>query len=98
MNVTVNGKRITIRESYPAGEYWDVFQKWVKQTEFKSGKELFTLLGRFIESWEFPGKPEDPAAWETLDVFAEFEPIRAAINQFVSDRFGAVKNSGTESA
>ncbi len=95
--LNINGKAVVLREEYPAEKYWSLFQEWTQQTEMKSGKELFKFLGRFVESWEFPGDPADPKAWGEFDMFTELEPIRSAINVFVNKRYGAVKNSESES-
>jgi len=88
---TVNGKRVVFRESFPAGEFYDLPQKWAGADELEF-PEWVAVMSRFIESWEFKGDPTDVKAWEALDAFKEVTPIGREINQFVIGLLADAKN------
>ena len=62
--ITVNGKRVTIREHFPAREFWNLPQQWAA-FDGEDFDEWARIMGKFITSWEFDGEPTDPVAWGT---------------------------------
>ncbi len=45
-----------------------------------------TVLALVIESWDLPGDPTDPAAYEDLDVFTEMVPLATAVGERLLER------------
>lgn len=89
--VSVNGKAIVIRDSFPAGEFFDLPRRWSESDDLPFD-EWVQVMGRFIESWEFTGDPTDVKAWEKLDAFREIAPINREINKFVTGLLTNAKN------
>lgn len=89
--LTVNGKKVIIRDSFPAGEFHDLPRQWAEADDLPFAERV-VILARFIESWEFGGKPDDVKAWEKLDAFREMAPIQRHINQFVIGLLADAKN------
>lgn len=89
--ITVNGKQVVIRESFPAGEFFDLPRLWAGSEELPFG-EWVEVMARFIESWEFDGEPADVQSWEALDAFREIAPINNEINLLVMGMLTDAKN------
>lgn len=92
VDITVNSKRVSLREHYPVEEYDDIRQLFAKLTNLSPWKERATLLHRFVESWEFEGDPHDVACWSKLDMFSEFAAIENAVAEFMAERARYSKN------
>ncbi len=93
VDITVNGKRVALRERFPVEEYDDLRGKLQKIDASSNWKIRWDFLHRFIESWEFPGDPHDQAAWGQLDMFSEFAGIENAVVGFMAERGKYAKNS-----
>ena len=92
----INGRKIVLRETFPAGEFYDLPKKWAEEDELDFA-EWAKLMGRFIVSWEYEGSPQDPQAWERLDAFRDIARLRLEINRFIIGMISDAKNSGSGS-
>ena len=50
--ITVNGKRVTIREHFPARDFWSLADTWSNLDETKSYDEWAAAVSRAVTSWE----------------------------------------------
>ena len=71
MDVTVNGKRVTLRDRLTAAEGWPLRSliAKAKRDGNLNFEEEAQAIATVVESWEFPGDPRDPAAYAALDFF-----------------------------
>ncbi len=78
MDVSVNGKRVTLRDRLTAAEGWPLRSLVAKATRDGdlSFEEEAQAIATVVESWEFPGDPHDPAAYAALD-FSDFLALDA---------------------
>lgn len=84
----VAGRRVVFRSRLPAGENWDLLTLMRELAEGKGGiprDQTIRLLSRVVEAWEFEGDPQDPAAYEALDLF-EVLGLMGALGQYVARR------------
>lgn len=89
--IKISGKKVVLRQSFPAGEFHDLPRAWAGADELDF-TERVSVFARFIESWEFDGDPHDPASWQKLDAFREVAPIERHINQFAIGLLSDAKN------
>lgn len=96
MDITINGKRVTLRDKIPARLGWeivvnkaDTLKKAWSEIEFD---DLATLLTVAVESWEFDGNPADIKSYDNLDLLAEFVPLSSELGKWLNDRFSVPKN------
>jgi len=89
--ITINGKQVIIRDSYPAGEFFDLPRQWAGSEDLPF-EEWVAIMARFIESWGFDGDPADAEAWQALDAFREIAPINNEINLLVMGMLTDAKN------
>ncbi len=97
VDITVNGKQVSLREHYPVEEYDDLRQLFIKLTNESPWKDRTAVLHRFVESWEFDGDPHDIAVWGKLDMWSEFAAIESAVGDFIGSRAKYSKNSAKRS-
>ena len=83
---TIAGKRVTLRERFPASEFWDM-PKLISDLvgEGTDYEKHIPLLLRLIESWEFDGDPTDPEAYGELDILRELRPLIRASSDYVAE-------------
>lgn len=96
MDLTINGKKVVLRDRLPARLGWDVIvtksgvlQKSWNEIDFE---DLAALLSVAVESWEFEGDPGDAASYASLDLLSEFVPLVSSLGEWLNARFGASKN------
>lgn len=92
--ITVNGKKVTIREHFPAREFWGLTDEWTKLQPTSAYDEWARAVGATITSWEFEGDPRDPEAWGDLDTWDEFSPLIGYIGEYIKGRVDRAKNLG----
>ena len=93
MEITINGKRIVLREKLPARENWDFFQKM----NFPQGTDLtfeqaVGLAQRYIKEWDFEGDPTDVESYADMDLPSELLPIINAVTARLNEALGTSKN------
>ena len=93
MEVTINGKRVVLRERFPTREYDQLRQQFMAIDADTPWDKRANTLRAFVESWEFDGDPDDVEAWGDLDLFLETIPLELAISERVLARYNAAKNS-----
>lgn len=93
--ITVNGRRVVLRERLPARECWPLIE--TLRVSQREGREMtydeeVRAMATLIESWEFEGDPHDPSAYEALDLFEEYLPLSGAIGANLIERMTGAKN------
>lgn len=85
--VTINGKRVVLKDVLRGRDGWrviELFQEAQAKEEIRetydANRELVSLV---VESWEFDGEPSDPASYDALDTFREFQPLNRAVAEHV---------------
>jgi len=76
MEIVVNGKKVVLREYFPAEEYWslyaDIDALANPQASFEAAARFLT---RVIEAWDFSGSPAEIDSYRKLDLFREMMPL-----------------------
>ena len=83
---TVAGKRVVFRRRIPLS---------ILDSMEQAGRDMraaIPMLQTMIESWEWPGDPNDPASYGELDIIEEFMPLVQAASACIQERVGAIKN------
>jgi hypothetical protein len=91
--ITVNGKKVVIREHFPAREFWGLADEWRRITDETPYEDLARAVSRIVVSWEFEGDPSAPDSWGNLDTWLEFQPLIIHIGGIVRDRIAQAKNA-----
>jgi hypothetical protein len=89
---SVNNHSVTIRESYPAREYYQIVDKlrgMLTKTSM-SFDEKVGVLSQFVEAWDYPGPVTDIKTWEAMDAIRDLGGIHAAVMDFINERIGAL--------
>jgi hypothetical protein len=96
MDITINGKRVTLRDKIPARLGWekvvgkaDQYQRPFTEIPFDDLAALMTVA---VESWEFTGDPAAAQSYESLDLVNEFMPLANELGGWLSARFSTPKN------
>ncbi len=94
MDVTINGKRVTLRERLPARDNWDLMKGFGEGADLQSMsfEQATDIFRRFVESWEFEGDPADVESYAPLDMFREYLPLMQAVSERITDLMGGGKN------
>jgi len=97
VEVTVNGKRVVLRDKITTRDWDGIKAKWDELSELGFDKapwqKRVALFQSFVESWEFAGDPQDVDAWGDLDRFDEELPLQEAIFlKFLQPKFERSKN------
>ncbi len=90
MEITVNGKKVTLRDKFPVREFDGVFEKFGNLTGRPWGEQA-EIFRKFVTAWEFDGDPSDIESWGNLDQF-ELLPLQQGIAEYITSRLGAAKN------
>ncbi len=69
MQIEVNGKAVVLRDDVAVKDHEALYRKLREFGLETSWEERMAILPKLVESWGFDGNPQDPAAWEGLDVF-----------------------------
>jgi len=95
LEYTVNGKAVVFRERLRAGDNWDLMDIMAQMAGSEGSavkrEPAIALLSRLIEVWEFPGEPDDPAAYLDLDLF-DLLALIAILGKYVGARTGNLGN------
>jgi hypothetical protein len=94
MEITINGKRVVLRDVLAAKEAWpiiEIMRNTAAGTALRYQDEV-EVLRRTVETWELPGDPADPASYDTLDAFREFGPLSNAVGAHIRDMLDPSKN------
>lgn len=77
MDVTVNGKRVTLKDKLSAREGWPVvmISNKVAMEKTIAFDDEVTVMTIVVDSWEFEGDPHDRKSYENLDLWEEFTPL-----------------------
>ena len=85
--VMVNGKRVVLKDALRGRDGWrvvELFQEAQAREElretYEANRELVSLV---VESWEFDGDPADPASYDAMDTFREFQPLNRMVAEHV---------------
>ena len=97
MDITINGKRVTLRDKIPARLGWDAI---VLKLEALQGKDirdmafddLAAIMAVAVESWELDGDPASTDSYAALDLATEFIPLSNALGPWLTARFSTPKN------
>ena len=89
---SVNGHVVTIRESYPAREYYQIVDKLrgMLTRNTMSFDERVGILSQFVEAWDYPGPIADIHSWEAMDAIRDLGGINAAILDYLNERIGVL--------
>jgi hypothetical protein len=77
-DLTIAGKRVTVRESFRGREWWSLpalYRRILEADRKGDYTDAIPFLCRVIESWEFDGDPAQPEAYEALETMAELRPL-----------------------
>jgi hypothetical protein len=77
-DLTIAGKRVTVRESFRGREWWSLpalYRKAWAAARKGDYTDTIPFLARVVESWEFDGDPALAATYEQLDAMAELMPL-----------------------
>ena len=84
--ITVAGRKVVLRERFPAGEFWDlprmISELGADAADYESHVQL---LVRMVESWDFEGDPSDPDAYAELDILRELRLLIRACSDYVAE-------------
>ena len=96
MDITVNGKRVTLRDKIEARLGWntiiaraDVYARGLAGLTFDNIAELGMVA---IASWEFDGNPADIESYASLDLVTEFIPLTNELANWLGSKFNPPKN------
>ena len=93
MDITVNGKKVVLRDRYPMREFQHVRSMIANIPLDAPWEQRAKMLSHFVVSWEFEGKPSDPNAWGDLDEWAELIPLENLIlSEIVQRGLSQAKN------
>ena len=96
MDVTINGRRVTLRGKLPAADNWDMLAQFGQTGEFDlrtmTFEQVTDLFRRFVESWEYDGDPASIDSYRELDLFKEYMPLMSAVSERMKAVFGEGKN------
>jgi len=93
MEITVNGKKVVLRERYPVREFEKLYKLFAEITPQSGWEQRAKINSQFVESWELDGDPSDPESWGDLDMFTESLAIEKAILEKVLEpRYEIAKN------
>ncbi len=70
-------ERIPVRDS-------DAFMEAIGQIDPSKLKTFVPVLCTLVESWDYPGEPSDPSAYDDLDLFRDFFPMVKAAEAYIS--------------
>lgn len=93
MEVTINEKRVVLRERFPTRDFDHLRQEFLKMDMDMPWDKRAKILRSFVESWEFEGDPQDVDAWGGLDLFTESLALEVAISEKILAKYQAAKNS-----
>lgn len=94
MDIMINGRRVTLRETLPARENWDLMKGFGEGVEFKdmTFEQATNVFRRFVESWEYDGDPAQVDSYANLDLFREYMPLMQAIGERIKALLDSGKN------
>lgn len=88
----VNGHVVTVREHYPAREFYNIVDQLrnmlTKAT--MSFDEKVGILSQFIEAWDYSGPVIDIHTWEAMDAIRDLGGINSAVLDFINNRVGVL--------
>ena len=79
MEFQVAGKKVVLRERIILGEGYDIIGLFTG-IDSNDLRTSIPIMSKMIESWEFEGDPNDPAAYDNLDVLTEVIPMSRKVN------------------
>ena len=95
MDITVGGKAVAFRDSYPVAEFGGLRKRIAALDADAEWDARAKVLREFVESWEFDGEPQDVQSWGKLDFF-EMQAIENAVaTEIIQARAVYAKNSTT---
>jgi len=96
VEITVNGKRVVLRDKIEAKRGWnvvvmksDVFTRGLAGLTFEDVAALGTVA---IASWEFDGDPAIVESYAELDLVTEFIPLTKELGNWLGAKFNPPKN------
>lgn len=96
--ITVNGKRVVLRDSFPLTTHGNII-KLVRDATIEDLRTVIPVVAATVVEWEFAGDPADPAAYEQMDALAEVWPLFKAVDRHIADSlYGGPKNSAGASS
>jgi hypothetical protein len=103
VEITVNGKKVVLRDKVEA-RYFDAVMQLVDAVTDTTRKKLsfmpipltfeeLVALGRIaVLSWEFEGDPKDAESWASLDLPEELIPLVVKMSEWLGAKFKPPKN------
>jgi hypothetical protein len=85
---TINGKRVVLKDALRGRDGWrvvDLLRKFADEKQVATYDDNCELMSLVVESWEFDGDPADPASYEALDTFREFNPLGFEVGTHVNE-------------
>ena len=83
MEFQVAGKKVVLREHITLGEGYDIIGLF-SSIDTNDLRTSVPIMTKMIESWEFEGEPDDPAAYNQMDVLTEVIPLSRKINNQIN--------------
>jgi len=83
----VAGKKVVLKHRLPVSE-GHLLPQLLKETVGGDLRTNIPVCQMLIESWEFPGSPQDPASYEALDTLSEMLPLAKLLGEHVVARAG----------
>ena len=97
MDITVNGKRVTLRDKIEARRGWntivakvEVYSRGLAGLTFEDVAALGVVA---VASWEFDGDPALIESYASLDLVQEFIPLTNELGVWLGEKFSPRPNS-----
>ncbi len=88
---TIAGKRVVVRDDYPANEFWELPNLLLAVSGEKKSMNMRAapaLLASVVVSWEFEGDPHDADAYGCMDMLRVLIPLTTAVAKFINEVTG----------
>jgi hypothetical protein len=81
----VEEKSITLKDQIPLRDA-NQLPKMLMECEKGDLRDQVRVMMKVIESWEFPGSPQDSTSYEGMDIFSELTPISKQVIAFLLEK------------
>lgn len=86
--VTINGKRVVLKDALCGRDGWrvvELLRKFADPKQTATYEDNCEIMSLVVDSWEFDGDPADPASYDALDTFREFNPLGFEVGTHVNE-------------
>jgi len=102
MQITINGKQVTLRDRMSGARGWRAMQTLMRLSQAGDAASIMEALEygaaidlccAAVESWEFEGDPSQATSYEALDSATELLPLVTEAMRILGERVADSKNS-----